>query len=87
MKEPFLSDWVVICAVPFASRTCTVAPVIDAPDASTTVPDSGVGCSMPSSDFSYTTVPLTLAAHNTGTVKKTNDVNRMDRNVMSQIAQ
>jgi len=40
MKEPFGSDWVVVCTLPFALRTCTVAPAIDAPDVSTTVPDS-----------------------------------------------
>src|SRR5271156_1682827 len=42
MKEPFASVCVVICTVPFALRTCTVAPAITAPDVSTTVPDSWV---------------------------------------------
>ena len=41
MKEPFASDWVVICTVPLALRTCTVAPAITAPDVSRTVPDTG----------------------------------------------
>jgi hypothetical protein len=40
MKEPFLSDWVALCTVPFVLRTSTVAPAIAAPDMSTTVPDS-----------------------------------------------
>ena len=39
MKEPFASDRVVLCIVPFALRTCTVAPAITAPEVSTTVPD------------------------------------------------
>ena len=43
MKEPFVSDCVVLCAVPSALRTCTVAPAITAPDVSTTVPDSWGG--------------------------------------------
>jgi hypothetical protein len=37
-----VSACVVIFTVPFALRTCTVAPAMTAPDASTTVPDSRV---------------------------------------------
>ena len=62
MKEPFASDWVVICTVPFALRTCTVAPAITAPDVSTTVPDSSAVILAPETDFpcASVTCPLTL---------------------------
>jgi hypothetical protein len=39
MKEPSLSERVVLSTKPSALRTWTVAPAITAPEVSTTVPD------------------------------------------------